>query len=271
MSTVVLSNRLDVSSAANTALNAAARFWLAVSLIGQWAFLYYIVAFYGPSTFMGDFQAWTRNRFLIKGYVPGDTPGNLVFAAHALLAGVIAFGGALQLIPRIRSRWMSFHRWNGRAFIATSLLVSLTGLWMVWVRGAKMSTPSAIAVSINGVLIIVFAVLAWRTARSHDVSAHRRWALRTYMVANGQWFIRIGMIAWMMINRGRDGGFFQFWNFGCYLFPLLVLELYLHTKEKAGSAARFAMAGGLAVLTLLMGFGIFGLSMFLWQQILAKF
>ena len=53
MSTAVLSNRLELSSVADTALKAAARFWFVVTVIGQWAFLYYIVAFYGRSMFTG--------------------------------------------------------------------------------------------------------------------------------------------------------------------------------------------------------------------------
>jgi hypothetical protein len=66
--------------------------------------LYYILAFYGTSTFTGNFQTWNKNTFLQMAYVRGDTAGNLAFAAHGLLASVIAFGGALQLIPQIRAR-----------------------------------------------------------------------------------------------------------------------------------------------------------------------
>src|SRR5216684_7524980 len=62
---------------ADTALKAATGFWFLVAVIGQWAFLYYIVAFYGPSTLQEDFQAWSKNTFLFKGYVAGDTAGNL--------------------------------------------------------------------------------------------------------------------------------------------------------------------------------------------------
>src|SRR5215469_3165737 len=107
MSTSVLANQVGSKSHAETALKAAAGFWFLVAVIGQWVFLYYIVAFYGRSTFTGNFQAWTKNTFLKQGYIAGDRVGNLVFAAHALLAAVIAFGGAIQLIPQIRARHQS--------------------------------------------------------------------------------------------------------------------------------------------------------------------
>jgi hypothetical protein len=49
---------------------------------------------------------------------------------------------------------------------------------------------------------------------------------------------------------------------------LAVLELYLRAKESAGPSGRFAMAGGLVVLTALMGVGIFGVATFMWRPLL---
>jgi len=60
----------------------------------------------------------------------------------------------------------------------------------------------------------------------------------------------------------------NFWVFGCYLLPPAVLELYLCAKESAGPSGRFAMAGGLVVLTALMGVGIFGVATFMWGPLL---
>jgi hypothetical protein len=271
MSTAVLTNQLGSKSRAEAALKAAAGFWFLVAVIGQWAFLYYIVAFYGRTTFTGNFQAWTKNTFLQKGYIAGDRVGNLAFASHALLAAVIAFGGAIQLIPQIRTRAIAVHRWNGRLFALTALGLSVSGLYTLWMHG---KTPSAFdlhpyVISLNAVLIITFIALAWRSARRHEISTHRRWALRAYLVANAQWFTRVGFMAWFIVGRkllgigeGFDGTFFAFWDFGCYLVPLAVLELYLRAKQSGSPTSRFAMAGGLAVLTVLMAVGIFGFYMF---------
>ncbi len=67
--TAASQKRHPLQNVADTALKAAAGFWFLVAVIGQWAFLYYIVAFYGPSTFTGNFRAWTKNTFLLKRYV----------------------------------------------------------------------------------------------------------------------------------------------------------------------------------------------------------
>ena len=96
-------------------------------------------------------------------------------------------------------------------------------------------------------------------------------------MANAQWFTRVGFFAWLIVSRklfgiggNLDDTFFRFLGFGCYLAPLAVLELYLRAKESADPRGRFAMAGGLLVLTLLMGVGIFAFTMFTWQHLLAR-
>ncbi|GIL38764.1 DUF2306 domain-containing protein [Roseiterribacter gracilis] len=259
---------------ADRALRIGAGFWWCSSVLGQWAFFYYIAIFYGPSTLQGDFAVWAKNTHLLKGYVAGDTIGNLIFGVHALLAGIVAFGGALQMLPQIRRHVPAFHRWNGRIFLVTALGVSVTGLYMVWVRGATINLIGSLTISGNAVLIIVCAVAAWRAALRRDFTTHRVWALRTYLVANGQWFFRAGIFAWIMLNQGPvglgknfDGPVVIFWSIGCYALPLLVLEFYLRAKEHG--RGRYAVASVLVVSGLLAALGIFGTYMALWRPVLA--
>lgn len=256
---------------ADTALRVAARTWFVVAAIGQWVFLSYLLAFYAPSTLTGNFQLWAKNPLLMTGYVAGDTAGNLAFAAHALMAAVIAFGGALQIIPRLRKAAPKFHRWNGRLFMLTALFLSCTGLYMVWFRGTPTLSAQNLAITLNAVLIIAFGGLSWRSALRRDMASHQRWALRTYLVSNAQWFTRVGLFAWIILNQGPvgmganfDGPVVIFWAFGCYLVPLAVLELYLRTKDSHAARRKFAMAATLFVSAALAGVGTVGVSMFAW-------
>jgi tetratricopeptide (TPR) repeat protein len=55
-----------------------------------------------------------------------------------------------------------------------------------------------------------------------------------------------------------------FWSFGCYLIPLLVLELYLRTKQNATARRKFIMAVTLFIAAALTGVGTVGVTMFSW-------
>ncbi|WP_296598319.1 DUF2306 domain-containing protein [Phenylobacterium sp.] len=264
MTTAILTPGVSARAAAERALKLAAGVWLTTAIAGQALFLTYILAFYGPSTLGGDFAAWAKNESLIKGYVPGDTAGNLAFGAHVLMAAVVTFGGTLQLVPQLRARAPGAHRWIGRAFLTTAILASLVGVWMTWGRPTFSSLPSAIAITLDAALILIFGGLAWRAAVKRDLAAHRRWAMRAFLVANSVWFLRLGMAAYGVARMAtgnvlpRMGDAFEVWSFGAYLVPLLILEGYLQAQARGGTAIRFTAAGGIALCTLLMAIGVAG-------------
>ena len=250
-------------------LHGSAAAWLGAALLGQWAFFYYIAAFYGVSTLSGDFAAWNRLKVLGRTpYVAGDDAGNLAFAAHALGAGLVALGGALQLIPALRARFPRFHRWNGRVFLTTVVALSLSGFYLVWVRRTSPSTLDALSTSLNGVLILTFAALAWRRAVARDIKAHREWALRLYLVSNAQWFLRVGFFAYFVIMKGAGFApsfgdpFLRAWTWGCYLLPLLVLELYLRAQRSRRAWPRWATGMLIVALTLAMLAGMLVFAVF---------
>ncbi len=250
------------------ALRGSVLFCFAVATTGQLAFVLYIAGFYGRAAVQGDFARW--NQVLVGGYVPGGLAGNLVLAMHLLLAAVITLGGPLQLVPAIRRRWPRFHRWNGRTYMLTALLISLGGLYMVWTRGTAGGPLLRIGISLNGLLILGAGAVAWRLARQRRFAEHRRWALRAFVLASGVWFFRVGLMFWILANRGPvgigpdfDGPFVRAWAFGCYLAPLALLETYL-AAERRGPLSRFAVATGLGLLALAAGVGIFGAVMALW-------
>lgn len=138
----------------------------------------------------------------------------------------------------------------------------------MWVRHTSPSFVEGVSTSLNGVLILAFAALALRTAMARNIAVHRRWAMRLWLVANAQWFLRVGLFAYFMIGRMLDlklsfgDPFLRFWTFGCYLVPLAVLEIYLRVRDHGGPFARVATATLLLVLTLVMAAGIFAFGMF---------
>ena len=245
-------------------LSGSGGFFFLVMLLGQWAFFYYIAAFYGGSAISGDFESWNRLAALGRTpYVEGDRFGNLAYISHALAAGIIAFGGALQLVPQIRKYAPTFHHWNGRVFLLTVTGLALSGFYLVWVRNTSPTFFDGLSTSFNGVLILTFAFLTLRTAMARNITIHRRWAMRLYLVSNAQWFLRVGVFGYIAVNAmfGREASFgepfFKFWTVGCYLVPLTVLEIYMRAKDSANPIAQLTTALLLIVLTLIMAVGIF--------------
>lgn len=256
---------------ADKALKAAAQCWFVVAALGLWMFASYVAWLYVGSALRGDFEAW--NQVFPRGYIPGDTLGNLAVGAHLFIAVVIIAAGPLQLIPWVRARFPSFHRMNGRVFLVGACLASLAGLYLAWVRGGTSGDlVSHLGITLDAILILAFAALAVRYAVLGKISIHRRWALRLFLVVNAVWFFRIGLMFWLFIHQapvGFDpqtftGPFLNFMTFAQTLLPLAILELYLRAKDAGSVAAKVTTASGLLVVTAVMATGIFAATMGMW-------
>lgn len=256
--------------ASQRALRWAGVAWFTVAAIGQTAFIYFILAYYGPRTFSGQFERW-NDKGLITGHVAGDEAGNAVFAAHVLLASVVTLGGLMQLIPALRSRWPKLHRWTGRSFLVIACFLALSGIWLVVVRGTYLSPISAVAILVNGALILMFATLAWREALKRRFETHRLWAMRTFMVVSGVWFLRVGIMGWILVNQGpagmnktMSGPADMVMTFGSYMIPLAVLELYFTAQRSRRPGLKILMTTVVALATLFTAAGVFGTITLMW-------
>lgn len=248
--------------------------WFLTAAAGQIAFTYYIVVYYGSRTVSGDFAAW-NDRPIIDGYIAGDGFGNFMFAAHVLWAAVITLGGLAQLTPQIRNRARGFHRWNGRLFLIVAYFMAVGGIWLVWGRGTRLSDITAVSGTLNGVLIIAFASLAWAYAARRRIDIHRQWAMRTFMAVNGVWFFRVGVMAWIILNQGPVGMTNTLSgpadiaiSFGSYLVPLAVLEIYFAAGRARSMGVKLAASALVLIMTSVMAVGIFGTVTMMWAPYL---
>lgn len=255
---------------AKKALDLSAKTWFGVTLLGQAIFSIYIIAVYYTATFTANTEKF--NIVMPHGYIQDDLWGNIAVIAHVLMAAVITFGGTMQLIPWLRTKFSSFHRWNGRLYIITAFLMSLSGTFMVLTRGTIGDNFAAISILINGLIIMVCAALAFKHARNKKFTDHRRWALRLFVAVSGVWFFRIGLMLWLVINGkpvGFDpatftGPFLTSLQFIVYILPVTLMEIYLRASATGSPAMRFNVAMGLFILTALMALGIFGATMGMW-------
>ena len=256
---------------AATALRVAAVAWFVVTAVGQLIFAVYIAGFYGRNTLAGRPELW--NQVMPHGYVSGATFFNLVLGLHLAFALLITLAGLMQLIPAIRRHAPALHRGIGRGYLIAAAIMSVGGLVMVWGRGAVGDLSQHIAISLNACLIFGCVAIAWRHARARRIDLHRRWALRLFLAVSGVWFFRVGLMFWIVLNRGPvgfdaqtfSGPFLSVLAFAVYvLLPLSVLEAYLRAQHSRNAAARFAMAATLALLALTTAAGAGAATAILW-------
>ena len=245
------------SLAHRQAVPAAVGLWFLTAASGLAIFATYIAASYGRAA-LGGAPGQSR-------WVAGDPVGNTMLSLHLLLALLMTAGGVVQLVPALRRRLPALHRGVGRAFMVAALLGSLSGLYLLWVKGTVGDLGQHLGMSLNALLIVGFAILAWQAALTRDFPAHRRWALRLFLAVNGVWFFRVGLMLWLLVWRrpmGFDpksftGPFLTTLAFAQYLLPLAVLEVYLRVRHV-----------GVAVLLVLASLGtaggILGATMGMW-------
>lgn len=264
-----------IKKIANQSLKYTTVFWFVTALVGQWFFFYYIMGFYGVSVINDNMEHWNvvLERFGVTPYRAGDFSGNLAFAAHAIGAGIVAFGGALQLIPKVRNSFPKFHKINGYVFLITVFCLAVSGFYLVWIRDVDPVGVPEIGTTINGFLILGFAYLTVRLAIKKDIANHRKWALRLFFVSNAQWILRVGTFSYLVtgnmlgMNPAFGDPFFYMWTFGCYVLPLLTLQLYFYAKERGSNGVKYATSGLLFVITMLMIMGMVGYTPFLFSVV----
>lgn len=257
-------NTVPLSARPSRPVAAAAGLWFLVASTGLAIFALYIGVSYGRAA-LGGPPGEAR-------WVPGDGLGNAMLSLHLVFALLMTAIGVLQLLPPLRRRAPAVHRTLGRVFLAGALLGTVSGFYLIWVRGTVGGVSMQLATSLNGVLIVAFAGLAWWHARARRFDEHRRWALRLFIAANGVWFFRVGFMLWMLIWQapvGFDpktftGPFVLALNFAQFLLPLAVLELYLRARGRG-----LALASALVLLSLATAAGIFGAALGMWLPRLA--
>lgn len=254
---------------ADAILRVSGVLWFIPAAIGQWVFAYYIAVQYGASAFSGNLAAW--NEIMVNGIIPGDVWGNTALLVHIAIAFWITVGGTLQLMPFVRNKARTFHRWNGRFYIMIAFVTSIAAIYMTWARDQLGGVVSAVGITIDGVLIMVFAAMAWRAAMARRFDAHQRWAMRLFLAVSAVWFMRVMYGLLILAAQGRPPGVTDEMNgptdvivgYGSYLIPLAVLELYFWAK-RSGAAVKLAAAGVVTLAAGATAMGVAGAIMVMW-------
>ena len=244
--------------------------WFIAAAIGQWIFVYYLIAQYPPKLARKGLPGMAETS-VPGGYIPGDLIGNLAIVAHVLIAIIIIGGGPLQLVPAIRNRFSTFHRWLGRSYMLFAVLTSAAGLYLVWTRGVPGGMIGHLAISLDAVLIFIISGIAIYFAITRQIDRHRRWAMRLFMVVSAVWFFRIGIMFWFMTTGGIgidpesfEGPALSVLYFAQMFVPLAILQLYFNAQDSTRILPKVGAAITVLAATAVMAIGTFAATMGMW-------
>jgi uncharacterized membrane protein len=88
----------------------------------------------------------------------------------------------LQFSPRVRSRFIQFHRWSGRLLVLAAITAASTGLFFglfIPFAGPGESVP----IALFGGLLLYALLKAVVAIRGRQVARHREWMIRAFALA----------------------------------------------------------------------------------------
>ncbi|MCO7188900.1 MULTISPECIES: DUF2306 domain-containing protein [unclassified Pseudoalteromonas] len=267
----LLKEQIVPSLSADNALQGSLKTWIVIALLGQWAFAIYILSLYALPLLIGAAEQADKVS-PTQGFDSTGSFNSFMFFGHIIPAAFMAISGIFQLSPGVRKNYPRFHRYNGRMFLFFGLCGALTGLYLSWGVGIRLSDIGALGVTLNGLLIPVFILLAWRSAVNKQFAAHQRWAVHSFILVNGVWAFRLFLMGWYVINQGPNGNTRNLdgpaditLSFLCYLLPMFIAELYFWAKKRRTDTAKWLATGAISIAVVITLIGVGAATMMMWS------
>ncbi|MEQ8303508.1 MAG: DUF2306 domain-containing protein [Cyclobacteriaceae bacterium] len=149
--------------------------------------------------------------------------------AHFSFAAFVLFLGPLQFIPKIRNRYIKFHRAAGKLYIVGSIISAIT----VYVLLATTYTlPGAIpSLGLLAAIWLFTTIAAYRFIRKKNIRRHQEFMIRSYVCGLAFVFIRL------LPEVNSVVGIFNFiedehmrrtvYEWVCWVYPLMIVEFWL--------------------------------------------
>lgn len=147
-----------------------------------------------------------------------------------LVPGALFFLFApLQFSRRLRARYPTVHRWNGRVMLAMVAAAGGAGMYL-GLTGSYGGVLEAAATTLFGGFFLFAGARGYAAIRRRDIVLHREWMIRMFALAIGISVIRVIAIGYLVV-AGTDGispqGFvFSLWT--GWLLTIAVAELWIH-------------------------------------------
>lgn len=234
-----------------------------VNLLSKYNFVRLIallgIPFIGISLVYAILGVQTDGYTVNRVFEAGKPFSNMSISTHMLFGAALTALAPLQLLTGWSRKWMKGHRLIGYFFALAAILTSIGGFVYVGIHGTTGGTPMDIAFTVYGVFLLVTTYQTIHFVRQKNILKHNEWALRLFILAMGSWFYRICYGFYFTLDpsgRGHtdafDGSFDSIMNFGFFIPPLLLLEIYFYLNRRG----KFNIPPIISSLTVLLVSGI---------------
>jgi hypothetical protein len=175
-------------------------------------------------------------------FIGHRTSAHAVLAAHLhrrilglhLVVGPIALvTGAIQLLPAWFERHPEVHRTVGRLYVASALVVAVTG---IWVGGGSPDPIARAGFVIMSVLLIVCVLATFGLALEGAVGSsqleHEDWAIRSYILVLAPVTFPLLTAALRGVVHLPQDAVYRWAAWACWALPLLVVESFRRLRQE---------------------------------------
>ena len=173
--------------------------------------------FYIPPNFeKADFLRPKSDFFYNSGYFIG-------FFAHIVGAPICLMLGGFQMSRSIRDNRPAIHRRLGQIYVAVALLLAAPG-GLIMAMKSYGGLSSVICFGSIAILTWWSTFTGWKAGREYDVTRHRRWMMRSYILILSAVFLRLTHFLLSHFQMDQELTY-QLSAWISWLLPLAVLEL----------------------------------------------
>lgn len=101
--------------------------------------------------------------------------------AHIIPGALFMVLGPLQFVAAIRARWSRLHRWSGRIFVGSGLLIGSSALVMSFQTSIGGVTETS-ATTFFAIIFLFDLTKAFWHIRRHEIARHREWMIRAFAI-----------------------------------------------------------------------------------------
>ena len=138
------------------------------------------------------------NHFFQQPYNEGFLAYPGITGIHVISGGIYLLLAPFQFVAGIRTRWIKYHRYAGRALVIIGVFVGLSAVFIAIVIPFSGWIESVIN-GFFGVLFLVALVKSFLMVRSKNIDLHREWMIRAFAIGLGIATMRLIFIPALII------------------------------------------------------------------------